>query len=129
MGHNDLIKRALLVELYKNAPEEIKQIMRTNEEIIIGGDDANKKVAELGALGFREFVGYDMGYKYRVFSFPVLTNEDVANLEQIAIINSNKGRLDEIARATSKTHFWVKFWSIFYFVCMAISTIVLLVTL
>lgn len=129
MGHNDLIKKALLVELYKNAPEEIKQIMRTNEEIIIGGDDANKKVAELGALGFREFVEYDMGYKYRVFSFPVLTNEDVANLEQIAIINSNKRRLDEIARATSKTHFWVKFWSIFYFVCMAISTIVLLVTL
>lgn len=105
MGQNDLIKKALLVELYKNAPEEIKQNLRKNEEIIIGGEDANKKVAELGVLGFREFVGYDMGYKYRVFSFPELSNEDIANLEQIVIIRSNKNELSDIARATSKTHF------------------------
>ena len=44
MGHNDLIKKALLVELYKNAPEEIKQIMRTNEEIFKDKSDADKKV-------------------------------------------------------------------------------------
>ena len=124
MKQNDLIKKVLLVELYKSAPEEIKQVLRVNEVEIEGRANAEQKEKELGIFSHRDLIEFDYNGigKYRVFTFPELTDADIANLEQIAAIHSNK-ELPDIARSTSKTHFWVKFWSIFTIACMAISMI------
>ncbi len=128
MEQNDLIKKALLVELYRNAPEDVRKMLRTNEVEIIGGEEASKKVAELGTLGYREFAGYEYGYKYRVFTFPELTDSDIANLEQLISIRSNC-RLEEIENITDKIHFWVRFWSVLYLIGFAIATIAMLISL
>lgn len=129
MEQNDLIKKALLVELYRNAPEDVRKMLRTNEVEIIGDKEASKKAAELGTLGYREIAGYSYnGYKYRVFTFPELTDSDIANLEQLISIKSNY-RLDEIENITNKIHFWVKFWSILYLIGLPFTIIITLISL
>lgn len=109
MEQNDLIKKALLVELYRNAPEEVKQILRKNEAIIKDKLEADKQLESLtGLKHLDKFYDNDGFTKWRVFEFPKLTDTEIANLQQIAASNKQ----NDIYRMVDNIHFWVKFWSI-----------------
>lgn len=109
MEQNDLIKKALLVELYRNAPEEVKQILRKNEAIIKDKLEADKQLVSLTGLKHLDtFYDNDGFTKWRVFEFPKLTDTEIANLQQIAASNKQ----NDIYRMVDNIHFWVKFWSI-----------------
>ncbi|MBQ1990484.1 MAG: hypothetical protein II231_05080 [Rikenellaceae bacterium] len=109
MEQNDLIKKALLVELYRNAPEEVKQVLRKNEAIIKDKLEADKQLASLtGLKHLDKFYDNDGFTKWRVFEFPKLTDTEIANLQQIAASNKQ----NDIYRMVDNIHFWVKFWSI-----------------
>ena len=109
MEQNDLIKKALLVELYRNAPEEVKQILRKNEAIIKDKLEADKQLESLTGLKHLDtFYDNDGFTKWRVFEFPKLTDTEIANLQQIAASNKQ----NDIYRMVDNIHFWVKFWSI-----------------
>ena len=124
MGHNDLIKKALLVELYKNAPEEIKQIMRTNEEIFKDKSDADKKVENSSdSMHADSFYDKDGFTKWRVFEVPELSGADFENLHRIVMVD----KLKNVENTVSSTHFWVKFWSILSLLGAAVYIFVLLV--
>ena len=108
MEQNDLIKKGMLIELYKNVPEEIKQILRVNEETFIAKQDAEKKAESIEGISYTDFV-YENNYtKWRVFEFPKLSDTEIANLQQIAANNKQ----NDIYRTIDNIHFWVKFWSI-----------------
>lgn len=108
MEQNDLIKRGMLIELYKNVPEEIKQILRVNEERFTAEQDAKKKAEAINGISHTDFVFEDGYTTWRVFEFPELTNTEIANLQQIAANNKQ----NDIYRMVDNIHFWVKFWSI-----------------
>lgn len=109
MEQNDLIKKALLVELYRNAPEEVKQILRKNEAIIKDKLEADKQLASLtGLKHLDQFYDNDGFTKWRVFEFPKLTDTEITNLQQIAASNKQ----NDIYRMVDNIHSWVKFWSI-----------------
>ena len=98
----------MLIELYKNVPEEIKQILRVNEERFTAEQDAKKKAEAINGISHTDFVFEDGYTKWRVFEFPELTNTEIANLQQIAANNKQ----NDIYRMVDNIHFWVKFWSI-----------------
>lgn len=109
MEQTDLIKKALLVELYRNVPEEAKQILRKNEAIIKDKLEADKQLVSLtGLKHIDKFYDNDGFTKWRVFEFPKLTDTEIANLQQIAASNKQ----NDIYRMVDNIHFWVKFWSI-----------------
>ena len=99
----------MLVELYRNAPEEVKQVLRKNEAIIKDKLEADKQLASLtGLKHLDKFYDNDGFTKWRVFEFPKLTDTEIANLQQIAASNKQ----NDIYRMVDNIHFWVKFWSI-----------------